>query len=259
MKRLLTCLTSAEAVLSRFIRRVVTILVTFVTMGSLATLVATSSSSATTTSASTLLATALHDALGATSVHEVALTTQSSTTEQEDNDIGVQAGIQQFAFSNGALADVIALDAQKKLYIRGNTYAITNFFGLDLVDPATYANEWLLVTPKDSNYGAVALATTLKSDFDVSIDLKGHLVLGPLTTKDGQRVRAITGTIPAQDGNPSYHATVYVSVGARPLPVSLTATISGATYKVTWTKWNEKLKVSAPNGATAEPVTTSVQ
>jgi hypothetical protein len=235
------------------------LLVAGATVGSLTTLVSGSGSSAATLSASSLLGAALHDALSETSVHEVALTTQSSTTEQEDNDIGTNGGIQQFAFSNGALADVIALDSQKKLYIRGNTYAITNFFGLDLVDPATYANEWLLVTPKDSNYGAVALATTIKSDFDVSIDLQGHLTLGPVTTKDGQRVRAITGTVPEQDGNSSYHATVYVSDSARPLPVSLSATISGATYKVTWSKWGERLKVKAPKGATAEPVTTSVQ
>lgn len=138
------------------------------TIASLLTLSWATSTGAATTDASSLLAAALHDATSETSVHEVALTTQSSTTEQEDNDIGVNAGIQQFAVSNGALADVIALDAKKKLYIRGNTYALTNFFGLDLVDPSSYANDWLLVTPKDPNYGAVALATTLASDFDLS-------------------------------------------------------------------------------------------
>ena len=229
------------------------------TIASLLTLSWATSTGAATTDASSLLAAALHDATSETSVHEVALTTQSSTTEQEDNDIGVNAGIQQFAVSNGALADVIALDAKKKLYIRGNTYALTNFFGLDLVDPSSYANDWLLVTPKDPNYGAVALATTLASDFDLSLDLKGHLAIGPVTTVDGQRARAISGTVPAQDGNPSYRATVYISDNSKPLPLTLSATISGATYKATWTKWGEKLKVVAPKGAIAEPISTTVQ
>jgi hypothetical protein len=239
--------------------QVARVLLGVATIASLLTLSWMSDSGAAPATASSLLAAALHDATSETSVHEVALTTQSSTTEQEDNDIGAKGGIQQFAVSNGALADVIALDAKKKLYIRGNTYALTNFFGLDLVDPASYANDWLLVTPKDPNYGAVALATTLASDFGLSLDFKGHLALGRVTTVDGQRARAISGTVPAQDGNPSYRATVYVSDGAKPLPVTLTATISGATYKATWTKWGEKLKVVAPKGAIAEPISTTVQ
>jgi hypothetical protein len=223
------------------------------------TLTFVASTGAATVTASSLLASATRDAIAATSVHEVGVTTQSSTssTEQENNDVGTNGGIQQFAFSSGALADVIALDAKKKLYIRGNADALTNFFGLDLVDPNTYAGEWLLVTPKDPNYRAVALATTLRSDFDLSLDFKGHLTLGPATTVDGQRVRAISGTVPAQEGSPSYSATVYVTVGVRPFPVALHATVSGATYKETWSRWGEKLKLTAPKGAILEPITTS--
>jgi len=205
--------------------------------------------------ASSLLAAARHDAIAARSVHEVGLNEETTTTEKVENDIGVSAGEQRYRFSNGSSATVIALDSKGKAYIRGSAAALVDFFGLTISDPSSYANKWLLVTPSDPNYNSVAAATTLKSDFDLSLNLTGHLALGPVTSLLGASVRSIKGVVPAQEGTPSYTETVYISLKGKPLPLELIATVGGVSLKVTWSHWGESLKVAAPPSSIPEPVT----
>jgi hypothetical protein len=194
------------------------------------------------TSASQLLALAIHDAVGSGWVHEDTNATESGHTFSMVNDIGTAQG-RQVIVSDGARGQVLVIDGNAYLY--GDDKAIANYFGISTSDPQKYANQWLELTPTSSDYSTVSAAVTLQSDFE-HLAMPGTVKEGGIVTIKGQKVRPISGHIPATSQTPAGNATLYVTTSGKILPFEYQ--VVGRRYKSTtkWTDWGHKVTIIAP-------------
>jgi hypothetical protein len=208
---------------------------------------------ATTLSARALLDTALHHATSSHWVHESVQVKQKGVLVQEANDdIGATEGLQFVSTLGGGESEVIAFARLQTLYVRANTLGLTSIYALSTTDSTTYASEWMTVTPSDSEYGSIAYATTLASDFG-QVRFVGAISESGVTTYKGRRVRALKGTVPPLDGAPKFVGTLYVTAKGKPLPVTFVEHNARATVTVTWSAWGHHYVLHAPSGAVPFP------
>jgi hypothetical protein len=190
---------------------------------------------------------ALGNAVSAGWVHEVIHTTAQGKTLSMVNDIGHSDG-RQVVDANGAEATVIVIGSAA--YIQGDADAVENYFGLSNVDPEQVAGKWLSVSAADPNYSAVTASVTLRSDFSTFI--AGPFTKGPVTTVDGQQAIPLFGHTSAQAGGPSLPTTLYVSTGAKVLPITFRASYQGMTETATWSAWGRAVQLAVPSHAIPE-------
>ncbi len=196
-----------------------------------------------------LMSLAVHDAVKAGWVHEVAKGSAPGRTFSMDNEIGTTEG-HQVVVSNGAHAEVIILG--QVAYIHGDVQAVKQYFGLSTTDPAKYANKWLSLTSTSSDFANVSDAVTLQSDFQ-TITIPGTLKEGSTLVLNGQKVVPIEGTIPATTSNIAIKATLYVSKSSPVLPAEFRLTSSSESVTVTWSKWGHAVLLVAPKST--HPIT----
>jgi hypothetical protein len=129
----------------------------------------------------------------------------------------------------------------KKLYMFANKKAYVQDFG---VKKPTLANKWVLVPPTNKNYGNIAEAILVPSVMQQLEDIGSVKDVGTVTI-DGQSATALRGNAGA-----SGTETIYVSTTAPYLPIGVSAQATQAGRKITnelvFTKWREKVRVSAP-------------
>jgi len=214
---------------------------------------AVSDAHATTASARALLHTALHNATTSGWVHESVQVKQKGVAVQDaQDDIGTHEGLQFVSSLGGGESEVIAFDQLQTLYVRANTLGLTAIYSLSSADATTYANEWMTVTPSNSEYGSIAYATTLASDFG-QVRFSGAVSESGVVTVAGRRVRALKGTVPPLDGAPRFVGTLYVTATGRPLPVKFVERDANASVTVSWTAWGHHYVLHTPTGAVAFP------
>ncbi len=204
-------------------------------------------------SARELLNKALHDATSSHWVHENVQVKQKGVVVQEANDdIGATQGLQFVSLVGGGESEVIAFDHLQTLYVRANASGLSSIYELSSTDAATYANEWLTVTPSDSEYGSIAYATTLASDFG-QVRFSGAISESGVMTYKGRRVRALRGTVPPLDGAPKFAGTLYVTATGKPLPVTFVEVNPKASVSVSWSSWGHHYVLHEPTGAVTLP------
>jgi hypothetical protein len=211
------------------------------------------SAGAATPSARSLLARALADAKASHWVHEtVNIEEKGLVVESSHNVIGVSGGEQTSIIANGGTSELIALDAKKALYVRANAVALTATYSMSATSAASFANDWLELTPSTSIYDSVAFATTLASDFS-QVRFTGRLHLGGVGTFKGRKVREIAGVVPAINGAPRFNGTLDVTATGRPLPVRFHEIRGATVIVVTWSDWGHGTTLTVPSGAVAYP------
>jgi hypothetical protein len=204
-------------------------------------------------SARALLDTALHNATTSRWVHENVQVKQKGVAVQDaSDDIGATEGLQFVSSLGGGESEVIAFDHLQTLYVRANALGLTSIYSLTSTDAATYANEWMSVTPSDSEYGSIAYATTLASDFS-QVRFAGAISESRVITLDGRRVRALKGTVPPIDGAPKFVGTLYVTVTGKALPVTFVERDNKSSITVSWADWGHHYVLNTPSGAVTFP------
>ncbi|MFY9782999.1 MAG: hypothetical protein WAK12_05655 [Acidimicrobiales bacterium] len=212
----------------------------------LVTLVFSSGVASASSSGRALLKTALHHATSAGWVHETVQVKRKSVVVQDSLDyIGATEGQQYVSGLGGATSELIAFDQRHMLYVRANSAGLSTLYSLSSTDAATYANEWLLLTPSDADYSSIAYATTLVSDFG-QVRFAGAVTESGVITYAGRRVRALSGVVPAFDGAPKFGGTLYVTASGKVLPVTFVERDAKASITVSWADWGHRYVLRAP-------------
>src|SRR5579863_2179876 len=182
----------------------------------------TSAGAAPTVTASSLMTIAFRNADNARWVHErESLTDKRRVVESLIDVIGTSEGEQVTSFANGGRDTLIAFDSRNRLYEKANAQGLVDF--QITTNTARYANVWMEETPTNPGYAYNSLGTTLRSDFGQFI-LRGNLTLGPVVTKNGRSVRAITGELPDSIASTPGSATMWVTTSSPILPFALQLT-----------------------------------
>jgi hypothetical protein len=200
-----------------------------------------------------LLAAALHNATSASWVHESVQVKQGSVVVQDSIDyIGAKEGQQLVSGLGGANSELIAFDQRQMLYVRANSEGLATLYELSSADAATYANEWLLLTPSDADYSSIAYATTLASDFG-QVRFTGAVSESGVITYAGRHVIALSGVVPPFDGAPKFDGTLYVTASGKVLPVTFVERDDRSSITVSWASWGHHYVLHTPANAVAFP------
>jgi hypothetical protein len=154
----------------------------------------------------------------------------------------------------GAGARWESLVADDKVFITGDVKGLKDE-GFPPSVAATYANKWISIAPTDSPYktiiGEAALYPAL-----VQLAPIGNLTLTAPTTRDGQQVIGVRGSIRTNSGSTANGtAILYVAIATPTLPVAYSAEAvddgETATETGTFSSWGEPVQFTVPTESVA--------
>jgi hypothetical protein len=181
------------------------------------------------------------------SVHYVGTASAPSIGSTTVGDAAADRGVQYVTYrAGGHTGHVTVRVVANTAYIKGDAFALTSYVGFSAAQAAKYAGKWVLIPHTSSAFKSVAAAVRLGSNID-ELQLSPPFTKLGTSTMQGQRVIGIRGR-ETQNGITAT-ATLYVRAAGAPLPVSEVATEGTIHASVVFSKWNERVTVSAPSGA----------
>ncbi len=183
------------------------------------------------------------------SVHYVSVADVGSTRLTIVGDAEVTDGAQQITFSQGGKTGiVIVIVSGHAAYLRGDRFALVNYLGFKPAPAAKYSGAWILIPSTNKLYPSVANDVTLGTSID-SLELVPPLSSVAATELNGQHVVGVRGTGPAPTGV-AYTGTVYAEDTGTPLPVEEVEESGTSRATITFSRWNEPVRATAPTKAT---------
>ncbi len=193
-----------------------------------------------------LVSSSLKAARAQHSVHYVGTASAGSIGSTTVGDAAADRGVQYVTYrAGGHTGHVTVRVVANTAYIKGDAFALTSYVGFS-AQAAKYAGKWVRIPHTSSAFNGVAAAVRLGSNID-ELQLSPPLTKLGTSTMQGQRVIGIRGR-ETQNGITAT-ATLYVRAAGTPLPVSEVATEGTIRASVVFSKWNERVTVSAPSGA----------
>jgi hypothetical protein len=169
------------------------------------------------------------------------------TVTYRDDD-AVNGGIQRISSRGG---HVVARVVGPTTYFTGNRQGLTKLLGLTSAQASQVRGHWVALTKGQRGYASVTDGITLASSLAES-GLKGPLHRLPVRVRHGQRVFGIRGT-PTGAGMPRrIRATLWIRVGAHPLPVEFDQRGPHFSTIVRLSRWGRAVQVKAPARAIVE-------
>jgi hypothetical protein len=194
-----------------------------------------------------LFSSALAAARAQRSVHYVSTAASRTVSVRMVGDAALDRGIQRIAYRKGGkTGHVTVLVVADTAYVRGDAFTLANFMGFSAAAASGHAGRWMRIPHTASGFATVAAGVRLKSTID-ELTLRRPRVALPETVFDGQRVVGIRSTSTVSGHRRT--DTVYVRAVAPRLPVAEVALEGSTRLSVTFSNWNEPVKVSAPTGA----------
>jgi hypothetical protein len=183
-------------------------------------------------------------------VHFESVATQSGTTLRVTGDTGVQSGAQTLIVTKGNVVEnVTAMVVGSTGYVKGNSTALRNIFGLTSAKASKYANKWLSFPT--SNQAFATLVSGLKnSDVANELQMQGPYTYGTAQTVGGHHALAVQGSVTDGSGA-KVPVILYVPALGTPQPIEQ-VTNPGAKSSssihgtVMFSKWGEKTNETAP-------------
>jgi hypothetical protein len=180
---------------------------------------------------------------------QYALTSLGPAKGQEQmvtGDSGSNAG-RQVITGGGARWEALVVEG--RLYISGDAKGLEDE-GFPSSVATSYANRWISVASTDSPYKSVIAELALYPALE-ELAPKGKLTLTPPTTRDGQQVIGVRGSVRTSTGSTaSGTAVLYVSSSTPTLPVAYSAgaTDHGQTAVETGTfsNWGKPVHFAVP-------------
>jgi hypothetical protein len=197
-----------------------------------------------------LLASILAAARAQHSVHYVSSASLGNSHVSQVGDAGATQGIQRITFRTaGKTGHVTVMFVANSAYLRGDAFTLVDYLGFTAGAAAAYAGRWILVPHSDSAYSTIAAGVTFTSAIG-ELKLSAPLTRVPDTTIAGRRVIAVRGKSSTAPG--SVAATLYAQAAGPPLPVREVARAGTTSAVVTFSRWNEPVRLSVP--ASAAPI-----
>jgi hypothetical protein len=140
-------------------------------------------------------------------------------------------------------------------FVRASAVTLESLFGVSAAVATQESGKWVSVAKGEKGYKEIVQSLTPDAEFDPYIP-QADLGVGRQTVLHGIPVIPVSGTAAASDSTSGLKAvaTLFVSTRAPYLPVG--GAVSGTdvngrrqSEEVVFTKWGEKLHVSAPAGA----------
>jgi len=199
-----------------------------------------------------LLASILAAARAQHSVRYVTSASLGSSHVSQVGDAGANQGIQRITFrAAGKTGRVTVMFVDGSAYLRGDAFTLVDYLGFKAGTAAAYAGRWILVPHSDGSYSTIAAGVTFASAIG-ELRLSAPLTRLPNTTIAGTRVIALRGKSSTAPG--SVAATLYARAAGPPLPVREVAKAGTTRAVVTFSRWNEPVRLSVP--AAAVPIST---
>jgi hypothetical protein len=163
-------------------------------------------------------------------------------------DVGRTRGIQRITYrARSGSGHVVAEVVGHVAYLRGDAFTLVHYLGFKATPAKTYAGSWIIVPPTNSAYATFAADVTLASAIG-DLRLAAPLARLAPTQISGRRVACIRGKLPGSHGRT---AALYARAAGTPLPVRESSSVG----TLTLSRWNERVHVVAPHGAT--PISTT--
>jgi hypothetical protein len=190
-----------------------------------------------------LMTKALADGRAERTVHAFArdVTRKHGTAVFDDYDAS-DGGVQHIAIFGGHLEiRVIGLAT----YLTGDGRGLTRYLGFTAGQAAILGHQWLELQPGERGYHDVTAGVTTASTLH-EVRIRGPLRELSERVRDHQHVVGIAGR-PSADGSGRHaRATLWVSVGAHPLPVEFDEVSKNGRLRETFSGWGRRVRVSPP-------------
>jgi hypothetical protein len=192
-----------------------------------------------------------------TSLHYVATTKTPADSVTITGDVSKTEGKQTIvADVNGQIGHVTVMLVGGSAYFEGDEPGLAAFMGLPQSIAVKYANQWVSLSPSDTEFSAVASGLTTSSAL-LQSPISKPLSLQGLSEKSGRRVMTIGGFASGIPNGSTKKVTIpvrlYVDAKGRSLPVLYTANRTVDKKKesasVTFSGWGEPISVTTPSGA----------
>jgi hypothetical protein len=194
-----------------------------------------------------LLTSILAAARAERSVHTVSSASLGDFHVGQVGDAGTNRGIQHVTYRNaGKTGHVTVIVVADTAYLLGDAFALVDYMGFKAGPAAAYAGVWILVPHSDSGYSTIAAGVTFSSVIG-ELKLSAPLTRVPDTTIGGRRVVGVRGKSSTSPG--SVAATLYAQAAGPPLPVREVARAGTTRAVVTFSRWNERVRVAAPTSS----------
>ena len=207
-----------------------------------------------------LLAGALADARARGSFHYVSRSTSTlgpdTQTQVTVGDAGATQGSQDISV-NGDHFTVLVIGPAT--YFQGDAVAMVTNLGIPGPVAQAHARQWISLASGDTPYPSVTAAVTTSSALADNVTFRPTSVL-PLAEVDGRTVQGIRGPMGPLGGHAAHGtATLYVTTGRRPVPVSYvehgtvgTGSSKGSVdFSIIFSAWGQPVAVPAPPGPIA--------
>lgn len=189
------------------------------------------------------------------SVHYVQSGRTTRETAVSAGDASSSMGHEVMTLSDGAQATVLLTG--DVAYVHANMVALTGYFLLPDTTASRMAGRWISVRSNTAGYqrfwDGLSFEMTTGSFLD-AITPVGPLTKTPTRTIDGRLVVGVHGKVPAWTGAaPGTTETLYVAATGQPLPVSSQEIFRSSQVTTVFSRWGEKVQVTAPPGVTPIP------
>jgi hypothetical protein len=175
-------------------------------------------------------------AQSATSVHYVGTINQNGSSLHLDMQLVAGKGGKGTITIGGHKIDIVRIG--QKVYFKGDEAFYRQYAGKAAAQ--LLAGKWIAAPSTSGNFASFTPLTDIGKLFGL-IKTKGTTSKGAQSTVDGQKVIAITSSVPGT-------GTIYVATTGKPYPVEL-AGPSGKAGSLHFSDWNGTVTLVAPSGA----------
>jgi len=178
------------------------------------------------------------------SVHYVSVEKHGTISVTMVGDVGAKAGIQRITYRSGEkTGHLTVVVSRRTAYMRGDAFTLEGFLGFPHAGSVKYADTWLRFRHTAAAYVPIAENVTFATTIN-GLKPAGRLTVVPRTKIDGQAVVGIRGTTRIQ--GQKVVRTLWVAPSGKRLVVSDVTTAPGGSLTVTYSRWNEPVRVRVP-------------
>ena len=183
------------------------------------------------------------------SVHYVSVQTSGPDRIVEVADAARTEGIQRITYTQGGqTGKVTVLVTPASAYVRGDAFALAKYMGYAEAASVVYSERWIQIPVTDPDYAPVSTDVTMPEAVEVYVP--APVWSSSSAPIQGQAVVGVSGSRPATAKSPALSITLWARATGTPLPLTQEITKGLYSATVTFTRWNEPLRISAPSDAT---------
>ncbi len=177
-----------------------------------------------------------------TGVHLEVSSNSGSSTNKVVADLGTSSGVE--VVTSGKATATIKLTKQYG-YLGANSSGLTSLLGLTAAEAKKVGSDWISIKAGTSQYASLKASTTMAAVSGVLPSAKGTAL--STSKADGKPEYLLKWTTAATSTAPKLQNTFALAAEGTMLPIEETAAASTGTGVTKFSKWGERVAVSAPS------------